>query len=320
VLTVADIRAVGPGVWTAWKAALLRELYNAAEDVLTGGLASGGGEYRINSAKDKLRAALAERPAVEIEDHITRGFPAYWLSFPSEAHVRHEKLIRYARNSEKPLAIETRIDRYRGVTEITTYAADQPGLFSQIAGSLAISGVNIVDAKIVTMTDGMALDTFWIQDRAGGPVTRTDQLEKITASIERTLADEVGTRIALERLMSSHRTRGGRIFDVAPRVIIDNAASQTHTVVEVNGRDRPGLLYALTLALTGQDVQIASAQIATFGANAVDVFYIKDVFGLKIGHAAKLDQIRSALMDALSSVAPPIAASKVSDTAHARAS
>ena len=93
----------------------------------------------------------------------------------------------------------------------------------------------------------------------------------------------------------------------SPRVIIDNTASRTHTVVEVNGRDRPGLLFALTRALTAQNVQIASAQIATYGESAVDVFYIKDVFGLKIARAAKREQIRAALLDVLGSFTTPAA-------------
>ena len=303
VLTVADIRAVGPGVWTAWKAALLRDLYRAAEETLTGGLAAAGSEHRIEHAKDGLRAALADIPPAEVEDHIARGYPAYWLSFSTEAHIRHAELIHRARSEPGALSIETRVDRYRGVSEITIYAADQVGLFSRIAGALAICGANIVDAKIVTMTDGMALDTFWVEDSNGGPVARADRLERISATVKRTLAGEIGPHDEIQRLIRDRRPGRDQVFDVAPRVIVDNKASRTHTVVEVNGRDRPGLLYALTHALTGLSVQIGSAQIATYGETAVDVFYIKDFFGLKIDHDVKLDQIRKALMDALSSVA-----------------
>ncbi len=320
VLTVADIRAVGPGVWTAWKAALLRDLYRAAEEILTGGFAAEGGEHRIAEAKDALRTALGDFPPEDIEDHIARANPAYWLSFSAEAHVRHARLVRRARAQDKPLAIETRIDRYRGVTEITLCAADQAGLFSQIAGALSICGANIVDAKIVTMTDGMALDTFWVEDRNGGPVTRSDRLERISATIERTLAGDGGLREEIGRLMRNEHRGRERVFDVAPRVIIDNAASRTHTVVEVNGRDRPGLLFALTRALTAQNVQIASAQIATYGESAVDVFYIKDVFGLKIAREAKRAQIRAALLDALSSFAAPAAQGDMPAVASRRAS
>ncbi len=317
VLTVADIRAVGPNVWTAWKAALLRDLYRAAEEILTGGFAAEGGERRIEAAKDALRAALTDVSGKEVEDHIARGNPAYWLSFSADAHLRHARLVRRARRAKTPLAMETRIDRYRGVSEITLCTADQKGLFSRIAGALAICGANIVDAKIVTMTDGMALDTFWVEDRNGGPVTRPDRLAKMSASIERTLSGATGLQREIERLLRKESGARERVFNVAPRVIIDNAASRTHTVVEVNGRDRPGLLYALTRALTGQNAQIASALIATYGESAVDVFYIKDAFGLKIDNEAKRERIRTALLDTLSSVAAREAPADMPAAAHA---
>jgi [protein-PII] uridylyltransferase len=95
------------------------------------------------------------------------------------------------------------------------------------------------------------------------------------------------------------------VFRVQPRVLIDNEASRTHTVVEVNGRDRPGLLYDVTGALTGLSLQISSAKVSTYGERAVDVFYVKDVFGLKIEHEGKLAKIRARLMAALAEPARP---------------
>jgi [protein-PII] uridylyltransferase len=93
-----------------------------------------------------------------------------------------------------------------------------------------------------------------------------------------------------------------RAVTVPPRVVIDNHASNTHTVIEVNGRDRPGLLHDVTAAISEQGLQIASAHITTYGVRAVDVFYVKDVFGLKVEHERKLAQLRAALIEAL---APP---------------
>lgn len=299
LLTAADIRAVGPGVWTAWKAALLRDLYRAAEEVLTGGLAAEDGEARVARARSALRRALADWPQAEVEAQIERGAPAWWLSCPPDAHLRHARLMRRAREGGAKLLVECRVDRYRGVTEIVVHTADHPGLFAQIAGALALSGANIVDARIFTMTDGTALDTFWVEDAAGGPIERRDRLDRISTTIERMLAGEKAPRRALAGLRGRAPAGRGGAFDAAPRVIVDNAASRTHTVIEVNGRDRPGLLYALTRALAGQNVQIASARIATYGESAADVFYVKDVFGLKIDKEARLRQIRAALLEAL---------------------
>ncbi|HLI21180.1 MAG TPA: ACT domain-containing protein, partial [Stellaceae bacterium] len=182
--------------------------------------------------------------------------------------------------------------------EITLYTADHAGLFSRIAGALALAGANIVDAKIHTLSNGMALDTFWVQDREGGAFDQPQKLAKLSVMFENVLMGRLRPHADLaapEKVPS--RTR---IFTVPPRVLIDNKASGTHTVVEVNGRDRPGLLYEVTRALTRLNLQISSAKISTYGEKVVDVFYVKDLFGHKVEHERRLADIRAQLTVALS--------------------
>ena len=179
------------------------------------------------------------------------------------------------------------------MTEITVYTADHPGLFSRIAGALSVAGAKIVDARIVTMANGMALDTFWVQDPGGGAFDRPDKLAKLAVLFENVLSSKLDPAAELKR-GTGYPSRT-RVFTVPPRVLIDNKASAAHTVIEVNGRDRPALLFDLTRALTAEGVQIAGAKIATYGEKVVDVFFVKDVFGLKIDHESKLRQIREAL-------------------------
>ncbi|MEC7464710.1 MAG: [protein-PII] uridylyltransferase [Pseudomonadota bacterium] len=294
VLTAADIRAVGPNVWNAWKAGLLRDLYEAAEDRLTGGLSHGGREVRIEHAKNEMREFLVDLPAEAVEAHIARGYPSYWLSFDVDIHAWHARIAYEAKFRAEPLTIKSRVDTSKAVTELTIYAIDHPGLFSRIAGAMAVSGAHIVDAKIFTTTDGMALDTFWIQDDNGGAYDRTDKLARLFTRIEKTLAGDLRPWEEFEKETGLPNRMS--VFKVAPRVLLDNAASRTHTVIEVNGRDRPGLLYDLTRALSALSLQISSAHITTFGEKAVDVFYVKDVFGLQVTHESKLDQIHADLL------------------------
>lgn len=294
VLTVADIRAVGPNVWNAWKAALLRDLYEAAEERLTSGRSAEGRGARIEHAKQEMRDLLTDLPVESVDAHIARGYPSYWLSFDPDALAWHARIAHEAESRSAPLTIKNRVDRFKGVTEITIYAHDHPGLFSRITGAMALSGGNIVDAKIFTTTDGMALDTFWVQDENGEPFDRADKLARLYARIDQTLAGRLRPREELEK--DDGLPSRTHVFKVAPRVLIDNKASRTHTVIEVNGRDRTGLLYDLTRALSAINLQIASAHINTFGEAAVDVFYVKDVFGLQITNQNKLDQIRVALL------------------------
>ena len=293
VLTVADIRAVGPKVWNGWKAALLRELYHSAFDLISGGATAEARDSRIAAAQAEVRALLPEFTDEEFAAFVGRGYPFYWLSLDAETHARHARLMRQADRSGAPLSVETRIDPQRAVTEITLYTADHPGLFSRIAGALAVNGANIVDAKIMTMTNGMALDTFWIQDHNGEPVDRPDKLARLSVAFENVLTGDLKPHREFARPPAiQSRTN---VFTVTPRVLIDNQASRSHTLIEVNGRDRPGLLHELTRELTRLSLQVSSAKISTYGEKVVDVFYVKNLFGHKVDQPEKLAEIRTAL-------------------------
>ncbi|MFI5000603.1 MAG: [protein-PII] uridylyltransferase [Reyranellales bacterium] len=290
VLTVCDIRAVGPNVWNGWKAALLRQLYHAAEQLLSGGTLSGGRAERIKAIQGEVAQRLPGWTDAEKEEHFARGYAPYWLSFTPDTLARQAELVRRAERDRQPLAIEHRIDGERSVTEVTIYTLDTHGLFARLAGAMAISGANIVDAKIFTLANGMALDTFWIQDLEGKPFDGPQRLARLAARVELALSNRLDVPRELDAQRSSWPKRD-RVFTVQPRVLVDNAASDTFTVIEVNGRDRPGFLHVVTRALTRLNLQIASAHITTYGERAVDVFYVKDLFGLKVLHPTKLKQV-----------------------------
>ncbi|MEC8173392.1 MAG: [protein-PII] uridylyltransferase, partial [Pseudomonadota bacterium] len=268
-LTVVDIRAVGPGRWNGWKASLLRELYYRTEDVLTGGLAADRRDRAVTEAQENVRTALASWTDEAFEEFRALGPPGYWLAFETEGIARQAEFVREANRQNHQIAFDNRIDEYRAVTEITVYTADHPGLISSIAGGLAVSGVNIVDARINTLNDGMALDSFWIQGQGNLAISQSTKLDSITANVEKAIASEI--RLADELKKMRGLPSRMEVFTVAPRVLIDNKASNSRTVIEVNGRDRPGLLYDLTRALSDLGLQITSAKISTFGEEVVDV-------------------------------------------------
>jgi [protein-PII] uridylyltransferase len=308
VLTVADMRAVSPKVWNGWKAQLLRELYARVAEVLAGGLSTTERDVRVQRAKHAAAALLLDWSKQDIENFTSLGYPGYWLSFDPETHARHARLVRDAEARDAPLTVETQPLPARAVTEVTVYCADHAGLFSKISGALAVAGASIVDARIHTLTNGMALDTFWVQDAAGGAFDAPHRLARLAVLIEQALSGRL--RIAAEIRKMSKVLLGQRMraIHVPPRVVVDNHASNTHTVLEVNGRDRPGLLHDVTAAISEQGLQIASAHVTTYGVRAVDVFYVKDVFGLKVENERKLALLREALLSALTNpdeVAPP---------------
>ena len=296
-LTVADIRAVGPNVWNGWKAALLRELYYAAEDMMSGQLTARGRSERAEAAKDGLRARLKDWSDEEFDQFASRPPAPYWLAFDGDTLHRHAKLIAGARDDDAPLVIDLSVDRFRAITEVMIYTIDDWGLFSRIAGAMALAGANIVDAKIFTMSDGMALDTFWIQDVNGEAYGEPRALSRLEDTLERVISTQrrLPKRLSIKTILPA-RTR---VFRDQPRVMIDNSASATNTLIEVNGRDRPGFLYDVTTAVTELNLQVSSAKIATFGTRAVDVFYVKDLFGLKVTHEGRLETIRERLLEAI---------------------
>ncbi len=301
-LTVVDMRATGPNVWNNWKAQLLRELYHGAGDVMSGGQLTDARADRVAAAKGRLRDALADWSDADIEAHMDRGYAGYWLTFDTETLAHHARMMREAEQEKLPLSIRTRVRVDIDVTELTIFTQDHPGLFSRVAGAISAVDANIVDAKAFTTPQGMALDTFWLQDNNATALSASGALAKLTVQIERALAGQMKrSEPQAQRTFVPERIK---VFKVPPRVIIDNRASAAHTVIEINGRDRPGFLYLVTGALFSLSLQISSAKISTFGERAVDVFYVKDSFGMKITHDARLAKIRKTLLEAIGEEEP----------------
>ncbi|HEX4292535.1 MAG TPA: [protein-PII] uridylyltransferase [Rhizomicrobium sp.] len=296
ILTVADIRAVGPGVWNGWKGQLLRELYYEAEALMTGGDAAPARSARIAEAKAALAERIADLPAAARERALTRHYDNYWLAFDAAAHERHARLMTRAGETGELVALAAESNDFRAVTEIVIATPDHPGLFSQLAGAVSVSAGSVVDAKVFTTTDGFALDVFSVQDADGGPFGDAARVERLREAIVRTLTGEMAPRAHFARRRQRRRNSA---FRVRPRIHFDNDASTTATVVEMEGLDRAGLLYEVTRALFESGLSISSAIVSTYGERAMDVFYVRDGFGHKIVHPARLKSVEERLVRAL---------------------
>jgi [protein-PII] uridylyltransferase len=293
VLTVVDIRAVGPGVWNGWKRQLLGDLYHAAEEVLRLGHQPTHRQERVASKQAALRETLGW-PQADF-DALARRLPdSYWVAEPIAVLAANARLIAAAGTA--PLSIAAQPDPTRGATLVTIYAGDHPGLFYRLAGAIHLAGGSVIDAHIHTTRDGMALDNFLVQTPLGQPFEEEGQLFRLRTAIEDALANR--TRLA-DRLAARPlpRTRA-EAFHIEPNALIDNKASNRYTVVEVNARDRPALLNGLAHALFQSKVMIHSAHIATYGERAVDTFYLTDLTGEKIDGQARLKTLERRLLDA----------------------
>ncbi|CAN7597767.1 [protein-PII] uridylyltransferase [Bradyrhizobium sp. LjRoot220] len=299
ILTTADIRGVGPGVWNGWKAQLLRTLYYETEPVLTGGFSEVNRAQRIAVAQSEFRAAFTEWPEQELNAYVARHYPAYWLKVELPRKIRHARFLRASEQAGHKLAINVGFDEARGVTELTILATDHPWLLSIIAGACASAGANIVDAQIYTTTDGRALDTIAISREYDRDEDEGRRATRIGEMIEQVLEG----RLRLPEVVARKAAARGkaRPFVVEPEVTINNQWSDRYTVIEVSGLDRPGLLYQLTTAISKLNLNIASAHVATFGERARDVFYVTDLLGAQITAPTRQAAIKSALLHLLAS-------------------
>jgi len=296
ILTTADIRGVGPGVWNGWKAQLLRTLYYETEPVLTGGFSEVNRARRIAVAQAEFRAEFTEWPEQELNAYIGRHYPAYWLKVELPRKIRHARFLRASEQAGHKLAINVGFDEARGVTELTILAIDHPWLLSIIAGACASAGANIVDAQIYTTTDGRALDTIAISREYDRDEDEGRRATRIGEMIE----DVLEGKLRLPEVVARRSNRGkARPFVVEPEVTINNQWSDRYTVIEVSGLDRPGLLYQLTTAISKLNLNIASAHVATFGERARDVFYVTDLLGAQINAPTRQAAIKSALIHLL---------------------
>ncbi len=293
LLTVVDIRAVGPGTWNSWKRQLLGELYDIAQERLRLGHLRHGRKERVE-AKQEAVAALLPKESGLIAKVGKQFADSYWIAEPEDVIAINLQHYQDALDQERKLSITCQYDEARGATLVSVIAADHPGLFYRIAGGIHLAGANIIDARIHTSRTGWAVDNFLVQDPLGMPFHEPGQIARLTKSIE----DALGNRIELVPKLAQRplpRSRAGA-FEVAPRVNFDNKASNRFTVIEVNARDRPALLNRLARAMFESNLVVHSAHITNYGERAADTFYVTDLTGHKISAAERLAEIEQRLL------------------------
>ncbi|HEX3175909.1 MAG TPA: [protein-PII] uridylyltransferase [Methylomirabilota bacterium] len=293
LLTYADMRAVGPGVLTGWQARILHELYARTLARLTGGRVAK--PNRTALAERLVEALKGEVPRQAVKAHLAMLQDRYLAQTSVQRMAAHLRLV--ARLESGPLATELFHHPDLGSSDLVVVTRDVPGLFSLIAGTLAAHGVNIISAQIATRADGIAIDTFQVNDPTGEAVTSAAQWGRTLDGLARVLTDEQSVDALLER-----RRAAGRqpiLGQAPPKIAIDNKLSDAYTVIEVKSPDRLGLLYLITRTLSALDLDIASARIATEIDQALDTFYVLDRKGHRLEEPEAIERVRGALEQAL---------------------
>jgi [protein-PII] uridylyltransferase len=249
---------------------------------------------RGTEAKKALRAALPDWPRKDLQTEVARHYDPYWQGLHLTAHVVFAKLLRGI--TEDEVRMDLHPDEDRDATRACFVMQDHPGIFARLTGALALVGANVVDARSYTTKDGWVTDALWIQDADGNPY-EASRLPRLRKMIERTLKGEVVTREAIKD--RDRVKKREKPFKVPTHITFDNDGSDIYTIIEVDTRDRPGLLHDLTRTLAASNVYVANAVIATYGEQVVDTFYVKDMFGLKYHSESKQKTLEKRLRAAI---------------------
>ncbi len=300
LLTFADMRAVGPRVWNSWQDMLLGELYLRTAEIFE--REEFIEEDQIERA-ERIRSRVAKAagdtvPAEVLERFLAEMPDRYFLSTPEETIPHHLAMIRRYRDGS--LVADVKHIPESEFSEFTILTADQPGLFSKIAGVLLAHGMNILTAAINTSASGMALDVFRISHgETPEVVMRPERWERVMTALQEVLIQQVD----VERLVARAQPTSSLARKWTPRVPtkieIDNDVSKSLTVLDVYTQDRVGLLFTITNTLHRLGLSIHIAKITTNVDQVLDVFYVTEENGQKIEDPARLQEIEQELSSCL---------------------
>jgi len=299
LLTFADIKAVGPEVWSEWKGLLLNELYEKSYEVLErGDFRLEKRSEKVRNRKRKIRGLLEEEYGTKlVKDTLKAMSTRYILSFRSAEISEHLRIL-FSRE-DRTLVMKVDHEPEGEYTQVTISTVDIPGLFSKITGVMAANGMNILGAQIFTQSQGIALDILQVRSQTGEAVAS----EKKWRKIEEDLTAVIEGRVFVDDLVKKRHRPSFLVEKEKPkrpnRVEIDNEVSDQYTVVDIYANDKIGLLYNITKTLKDLGLYIGVSKISTKVDQVTDTFYVQDIFGQKVTQDGKVEEMRQALLECL---------------------
>lgn len=293
ILTEADIAAVGPNVWNGWKRQLLGTLYDETEAIIASDHTRRPRQARIEAAKANFARKAVRLPAPVREATLDRHDNAYWIRVATDDAIYHAELM--ASGDPNRVIVGCRMLGDRAVTEMTLIAPDAPRLLAIVAAACSAAQANVVSADIFTTADNFAVDIFALTPRSDDPEDEAARVARIAQTVREALAARTLPPRPVDRRPRAVRQRA---FHHATDVLIANDWSNRYTAIEVSGLDRPGLFRDLAAALLDLDLNVRSAQLATFGERVVDVFYVMGPDGTQITDPAKKAEVADRLREA----------------------
>ena len=301
VLTVADIKGVGPEIWNDWKGSLITELYSKSFDMLQ----KDNVNELIKTPKKSFEIFLVENGLTnsDAKKYCSYYYNNYWEIFKLSRIINHYEIFRNMYKDSKKFKVHLFDESKLKATELLVIAPDHHGLFSLISGLVSASGYDVVNAKIITRSDGYALDTFFIQNKNRQPIIEEHSKKKLLKVISQGLEGNFNVEKALNKRWEEIPARF-RAIKAPTRVIIDNNMSDEYSILEIKCKNAPGVLYRITKVITSLGLQINTANVSTYGDRVVDIFYIKDAFGSKIDNNKSMDKVKMSILKTLEETDP----------------
>jgi [protein-PII] uridylyltransferase len=303
VLTVADIKGVGPEIWNDWKGSLITELYLKSFNMLQKDKLKV--KEVIQTPKKSFETYLVENGLsnLDVKKYFSNYYNNYWEIFNLSKIINHYEIFTKMHNDSKKFKVHIFDESKLKATELLVIAPDHHGLFSLISGLVAAAGYDVVNAKIITRSDGYALDTFFVQNRDRKPIIDEHSKKRLLKTITRGLEGNFNIEKALNERWKEIPARF-RAVKAPARVIIDNNMSDKYSILEIKCKNAPGVLYRITKVITSLGFQINTANVSTYGDRVVDIFYIKNAFGSKIDDDMTIEKIKTSIFKILEETDP----------------
>lgn len=300
LLTFADIKAVGPDVWSEWKGHLLQELFEKTYETFErGNFMSEVRSERVRKRKSRVLEALKDDfGEKQVKDRLRSMSLRYLLTHRSW-EIKDHVALELSRG-DATVAMKVTHDVDAEYSRVTISTLDVPGLFSMITGVLAANGINILGAQIYTRRNGFALDILHVNKPVGGIIDNPAKWQKVQADLTSVLEGRVKVASLVKKRQKVSSLPGQKMPRFPNRVEFDCDVSREHTVIDIFAHDKIGLLYRITRTLADLGLYIHVAKISTKVDQIADTFYVKDIFGQKIGDEAKREDVRKALLECLS--------------------
>lgn len=270
-LTSVDIRAVGPGIWNDWKGELMRQLYESTRQHLMGEQDEAEEEGVIDAFLEELRTSTSKEIASASEPIFKEISDSYWNNFTREEQLLHAAFFKEASDKKAQHYVATRLNRSIDITELWVLTRDRKHLFADHTGAIAFCGASITGAHLHSGDNDLVFNVFYIQNPEGlafgrkNP-SRRKRLEAVTLEATQGLIQQFNLPAAIP-------SRRAEAIPIRPRISIDKT-DEHNAMLEITGRDRPGLLYNLSKVLIAHNLSVRSAHIEVLGPKAIDVFYV----------------------------------------------